>query len=189
MSQGHSAPLDPLASKAELNDFLDVLDKLNQAGETDERLVLSDLLHKKSTSVAIKRYALIQREIDLLDVVMPMLVLSSGRNITEGNVNVACNILQLIETLIQAESSAGFKGTSSSHRNLAILLQHDSLPLYRIVKLLGILPPVKSSSATLERFACITTSASRILLSALERGDKQDVDELKELQDPKVGGW
>ncbi|KAJ3165412.1 hypothetical protein HDU88_004206 [Geranomyces variabilis] len=130
-------------ARQELADFVDLLDILDDPDQIDRQLQVSAaLVHRAESSPAIRRYAFVQREIDLVAVVLPFL------NTAHADADVTCKVLALLLTLIAAAED---DDPAISKRNIAVLHKHPLMPLQSLHDLLTLPPLIPPPSSALHR--------------------------------------
>ncbi|KAJ3173998.1 hypothetical protein HDU87_007212 [Geranomyces variabilis] len=131
------------SARQELADFLDLLDILDDPDQNDRQLQVSAaLVHRAESSPAIRRYAFVQREIDLVAAVLQFL------STTEADADVTCNVLALLLTLIVA---ADGDDPAIQKRNIAVLHKHPLSPLQSLHALLTLPPILPPQPSALQR--------------------------------------
>ncbi|KAI8591260.1 hypothetical protein BDZ88DRAFT_59734 [Geranomyces variabilis] len=130
-------------ARQELADFVDLLDILDDPDQIDRQLQVSAaLVHRAESSPAIRRYAFVQREVDLVAVVLPFL------NTSHADADVACKVLALLLTLIAAAED---DDPAISKRNIAVLHKHPLMPLQSLHSLLTFPPLMPPPPSALHR--------------------------------------
>ncbi|KAI8920325.1 hypothetical protein DFJ77DRAFT_546399 [Powellomyces hirtus] len=189
---------DSIADRGLLEEFLDLVERLDFA-EDDECLQITDALKKRAKSAAIQRYVFVQRQVDVLDVVVPFLCCDADGGFNfDRDVVVVCNILTLLETLIADETidTGGLTPPIPKSptelivaRNIAMLVRHPTQPLYSILRVLQhLLPENRLTTTRLSHHTELASLACNVLQRVFSKGDPQMVSRFRMMQDPTSGG-